>query len=441
MTKKEIYDALQAAIKQAELLNAKLDRSPDEDSQLDAAMALVDEKTAELEAVTAKEKADKERADKLAATRKTLGAATPVTRRPQPGNDGIGHIRQSAEDDPNAGFKTPREFLSAVMTASRGRADERLSPLRATAGSDEHGEYSDSYGGYLIPTGLLPGLKMIAPEGDPTASMVDAIPMASTTIKINARTDKDHSSSVTGGFRVYRRAETQDVASSRMQTEQVSLTAHSLMGVSYASEELLTDSPVSFAAMITNGFGEEIASKLLTEKLFGTGAGEFEGILNAPSLVTVSKETGQAAATIKYENLVKMYARAWRPKMWLANQDTLPQLMSLAFVSGTQGVPFWAGSARDGAPAQLLGLPIYFTESCETLGTLGDILLCNWSEYTVGTLEGVRSAESMHVRFLEHERTFKVWTRNDGKTLWRSDLTPKKGANTLSPFVALAARA
>jgi len=440
MTKKEIYEALQAAVKQAELLNAKIDRTADEDAQLDAAMTAIDERNAELDAVVAKEKADKERADKLAATRRTLGTATPVTRRPQPGSDGIGQIRQSAEDDPKAGFSSPREFLTAVMAAPRGRADERLSPLRAAAGSDEHGEFSDSYGGYLIPAGLLPGLKMIEPEGDPTVGMVTNIPMSSPTIKINSRLDKTHTSSVTGGFRVYRRAETQDVASSRMQMEQVTLTAHSLMGVSYASEELLTDSPVSFAAMISSGFGEEIASKLLTEKLSGNGVGEFEGILNAPSLVTIAKETGQAAATIKYENLIKMYARAWRPKMWLANQDTLPQLMALAFVSGTQGVPFWAGSARDGVPAQLLGLPIYFTESCETLGTVGDILLCNWAEYAVGTLEGTRAAESMHVRFLENERAFRVSTRNDGKTLWRSALTPKKGSNTLSPFVALATR-
>ena len=216
MTKKEIYEALQAAIKQAELLNAKLDRSPDEDSQLDAAMALVDEKTAELEAVTAKEKADKERADKLAATRKTLGTATPITRRPQPGADGITSQRLAAEDDPNAGFKSPRDYLMAVMGAAKGRVDDRLNPLRAAAGSDEAGEYSNAYGNFLIPTGLMPGLKMLDPESDPTSGMVTTVPMTAPTIGIPARVDKNHATSVTGGFRVCRRAEPQTQASSRL---------------------------------------------------------------------------------------------------------------------------------------------------------------------------------------------------------------------------------
>jgi HK97 family phage major capsid protein len=437
MTKKEIHDSLKALTAEAETLNAKAERTEAEDARLDELMAEIDKAQADLEAVAAKEKADKERAEKLAATKKTLGSATATTRRSAPANDGIGHIRLAAEDDDKAGFKTPREFLTAVMGARPGRCDERLSPLRATAGSDEHGEYSDAYGGFSIPVGLLPGLRMLEPESDPTASMVTNVPMSSPTVEILARTDKDHTTSVTGGFQVYRRAETQTQAASRCKIEKVKLSAHTLYGVSYATEELLSDSPISFAAMIQQGFGQEVAAAVFNEKLRGTGTGEFEGILNSPCLVTVSKESGQAAATINYDNLIKMLARAWRPKMWLANYDTIPQLAKIAFVSGTQGVPFWMGSAREGIPAQLLGLPIYFTEFCETLGTKGDLLLCNWSEYLVGTLEGVRTAESMHVRFLENERTFRVTTRNDGRCWWRSALTPKKGANTLSPFVAL----
>jgi HK97 family phage major capsid protein len=246
---------------------------------------------------------------------------------------------------------------------------------------------------------------------------------------------------VSGGLRVYRRQETDDVASSRMQMEQVTFQAHSLMGVSYATEEILTDSPISFAAMIQEGFGDEFAAKILDEKIRGTGAGEFEGVLNCPATISVAKETGQAAATINLDNLVKMEARCWgNSPVWLANPTCKPQLANLAFVSGTGGMPFWWGSAREGLPAQLLGKPIYFTEFCEAVGTVGDIMLCDWGEYTVATLEGVKSAESMHVRFLNHERAFKFWTRNDGRSLWRSALTPKKG-DSRSPFVTLATRA
>jgi len=50
------------------------------------------------------------------------------------------------------------------------------------------------------------------------------------------------------------------------------------------------------------------------------------------------------------------------------------------------------------------------------------------------------NAESVHVRFLNHERTFKFWMENDGRCWWRSAMTPKRSASTLSPFVTLATR-
>ena len=53
---------------------------------------------------------------------------------------------------------------------------------------------------------------------------------------------------------------------------------------------------------------------------------------------------------------------------------------------------------------------------------------------------GETFAESVHVRFLNNERAFRVVARNAGRSWWRSALTPKNG-DTLSPFVALGARA
>jgi hypothetical protein len=65
----------------------------------------------------------------------------------------------------------------------------------------------------------------------------------------------------------------------------------------------------------------------------------------------------------------------------------------------------------------------------------------NWSQYLEGTLQGLQSDESIHVRFLANERTFRFYLRNDGRGWWKSALTPRKGANSLSPFVGLAERA
>lgn len=375
-------------------------------------------------------------------------ADQPTGRRTQPDAVGVPHITvtDAALSDPRRGFRDHRDFLSAVHAAGRtGRVDQRLRPLvsasQLTAGSDEHGTYSDPYGGFFVPTAFSPETLRIDPEGDPMASLVRRIPMATPSISFNARVDKDHSTSVSGGLRVYRRKETQTVTASRMEHEQVELKTNALFGVAYASEELLERSLVSFIALLDAGFSDEFNAKLISERLSGTGVGEMEGVLNAGCLIEVAAEGGQAADTILKENIDQMRTRIWRysSAVWLANHGTLPALMSLVHVIGTSGTPVSYFSTDASGNATLLGRPLFFSEFMPVLGDAGDLLLANWSEYLEGTLTTQQNAESMHVRFLEHERTFKFWMENDGRSWWRSVYTPRNGP-TRSPFVVLAAR-
>jgi HK97 family phage major capsid protein len=354
-------------------------------------------------------------------------------------------------DDPNRGFKSKNDFLTAVLNHGeqaasnardpRLRALARMKPLE-TAGSDEAGAYSDPYGGFLLPRGFSPDLLSLDPEEDPIAALTTKIPMDTAVFDIPARVDKNHSTSVSGGLRVYRRAETDTSTATRMEFEQVTMRAHALFGVSYATEELLSRSPRSFIALLEAGFKDEFTATGLEEKLTGSGVGMPEGIANTPCLIDVDKESGQAADTVVYQNVVKMAARCWRfgRAVWTANHNVLPQLAQMTMDVGTGGVPVWQFSAREGFPSMLLGRPIYFTEFAETLGDVGDIALCVWDQYLEGTLTAPQSAESIHVRFINHERCFKFWMENDGRWWWRSALTPRNG-DTLSPVVRLAERA
>lgn len=354
------------------------------------------------------------------------------------------------EDDPMRGFASPRDFIMAVMNADRltaagrrDRIDERLKGLRVEAiqGSDEQGVYSDPYGGFFVPVGISPTLLQLRPEDDPIAPLVTTVPLEAPTVKFNARVDKNHSTSVSGGFTVSRHPETVDGTSSRAKYEQVTLTADELFGIAYATERLLTDSPTSFAAIIAAGFRDQFADHLIEERFNGTGVGEFLGIMNCPALVTVSKETGQAADTIVVQNIDKMVARSWRysSAIWLANHTTFPQLQGLSRAIGTGGALVNYFSFTPDGQMSLLGRPLYLTEHAAAIGDRGDIVLCNWSEYLEGTYQPLQSAESIHVRFLSNERTFKFWLRNGGAPWWRSPLSPKRG-NDLSPFVTLEAR-
>lgn len=350
------------------------------------------------------------------------------------------------EDDPNRGFKTPKDFLMKVMAADFGAVDDRLRGLAvkpmATAGSDEHGVYADVYGGFLVPSGFLAELLSVGMEDDPTVGRTRMVPMANREVSIPARTDKTHTSSVSGGLTVSRKAETVATSTSRMSLEQVKLRANTLYGAAFATDQILRESAISFAALLEAGFRDEFGSTLLNEKLRGTGVGEYEGVLTSPALVTVTKETGQAASTIVYNNLINMRARCWRYSqgIWILNHDTIPQLSTVSQPVGTGGQLVWHQDARMDVPDTLLGRPCFFSEYASALGAVGDVILCNWSEYLEGQFQPLESASSIHVRFLNHEQAFRFSMSNDGRGWWRSALTPKKSSSTLSPFVTLAAR-
>lgn len=357
-------------------------------------------------------------------------------------------VRDRVEDDPKKGFKTHREYLNAVMAHGRGfRMDERLKPLhqkpQATAGSDEAGTYSDPHGGFLVPEAFSPTLLALTPEDDPTAGRTRPFPMSAPVVGIPARVDKNHTTSVSGGLTVTRRPETVAGTSSRHEFEKVTLRATSLFGLSFATEEIMTDSPISFVALLASSFSQEFGAKALDEKLNGSGVGEPEGILSSPALVSVAKEAGQPGLTINYDNIKKMRSRCWgyQRAIWMANHDCMPDLMSLVQIVGTGGAPIYQPSAQEDRPDLLLGRPIFYTEYCKTLGTVGDLVCVNWFEWLDATYQPLQSAESMHVRFVEHERAFKFWLRNDGRGWWRSAMTPKNSTKTMSPFVALATRA
>ena len=398
-----------------------------------------------LDGIEAEMKLEKKAQDRERAMRAADDSAAAATARAE-GAARVEMGRDNTLDDPKKGFKSNQEFMRKVMDASLrpDRIDARLKPLqvKASAGSDEQSGNEGQFGAFLVPMGFSPTLLQLTPEDDPTANLVTPIPMSLPTVTIPARTDKDHTTSVTGGLIVTRKRETIIGTSARMQLEQVALHANTVFGLSYSTEEILVDSPISFVAILSAGFRDQFSSHLFNERLNGLGGGEPLGVLNSPCVVSVAKETGQVTKTIVTENIDKMVAACWRygRAIWLANHDTFPSLQGLTRSVGVGGSLVNYLTYDPNGQAMLLGRPIYFSEYPATLGTVGDLILGVWSEYLHGTYQPLESAESIHVRFETHERTFKFWLRDDGQPWWKASLKPKRGASNLSPFVTLATR-
>jgi len=117
--------------------------------------------------------------------------------------------------------------------------------------------------------------------------------------------------------------------------------------------------------------------------------------------------TGQAADTIVYENVLKMWSRlianARSDAIWCVNQDCEPQLHSMSLAVGTGGAPVYlpAGGAAQSPYATLFGRPVVPIEQCQTVGNTGDIILASFGKgYILSQKGGIQSDMSIHVRFV-----------------------------------------
>jgi HK97 family phage major capsid protein len=250
-----------------------------------------------------------------------------------------------------------------------------------------------------------------------------------------------------GGVRAYWANEADTVTASRPKFRTIDLTLEKLMAIGYATEELLQDASALESVMM-QAFAEEMSFKAEDAIINGDGSGKPLGVLNSGAVVSVAAESGQAVSTVVTQNILNMWSRlpirARRSAVWYINQDVEKQLYALTLGSGTAVVLLYTPPGVNGNNSPyglLMGRPVIPVEYCATLGTAGDIILMDPQSYVMADKGGVAAAQSMHVRFLYDEMTFRFTYRLDGQPIWRTALTPFKGANTLSPYITLAARA
>ena len=182
-------------------------------------------------------------------------------------------------------------------------------------------------------------------------------------------------------------------------------------------------------------------------------------ILNASSLITISKESSQNAASIILPNINKMWNRLYAPlrqnSIWLINQEAEPMLEGMAFIPSDPGpggstanqtayspVYMPAGGVADSPFARLKGRPVVPMQPCSALGTIGDIILVDLMQYMALTKgSGIQEDVSMHLHFDQAIDTFRFIFRVTGQPLWNAVITPENGSNTYSWAVALETRA
>jgi HK97 family phage major capsid protein len=359
-------------------------------------------------------------------------------------------VQKAQEPESKEVFPSFGAQLAAVMRAGipGGSVDPRLNNIRAAASGLNEGTPSD--GGFLVQQDFASQLLQDVFDTGILAPKCRRIPISgpSNGIKINGVDETSRASTRSGGILGYWEEEAAEKTATKPKFRKIELNLKKLIGLCYATDELLSDA-AALEGYIRQGFTDEFGFLVDDAIINGTGAGQPLGILNSGALVSVSKETGQAASTIVAENVIKMssriFARSFLNANWYVNQNTLPQLYTMSIAVGTGGQLVFVppGGLSQSPYGTLLGRPVIPIEQCATLGTVGDIILADLNGYVLAEKGGIQSDMSIHVRFVYDESVFRFVLRVDGQPVRASALTPYKGGatSTQSHFVALATRA
>ena len=147
------------------------------------------------------------------------------------------------------------------------------------------------------------------------------------------------------------------------------------------------------------------------------------------------------AANFGYIDAVNMLTHFLPIKggVWVMSQSVMPELFTMQDPNANY---IWHPAvgvvgAGAGAPSSLIGYPVLFTEKTPVLGTTGDVLLCDFSQYLIGDRQAITMDSSIHDRFQFDQTSFRMVMRVDGQEWCKAPVRLADGATQVSPFVEL----
>ncbi len=324
-------------------------------------------------------------------------------------------------------------------------SDQRLDELNKITA--EYSVKVPDSGGFLVPEEFRQELLALSLEKSIIKSLARVVPMGAASLEFPTVDSTTNVGSVFGGIVVTRRGEGEEFVDSQAKFGRVKLDPTKQTALAILNNEVIRDTGGAVNVVLNEMLPQAMAFYEDLDYIKGTGASEPLGILspNNPSLLVVAKETGQAAATLLWENVLRMYARMLPTSLgsavWLATPDLFVELATMALNVGTGGSAVWLPDAHGTPRLTLLGRPIYVTEKAPgILGQQGDLSFIDPNYYLIGQRDEMSMDTSPHVRFTRDQTVVRVIQRNDGRPWLANAVTPANGGPTLSPFVTLAVR-
>lgn len=308
-------------------------------------------------------------------------------------------------------------------------------------------------GGYTVPPQFMAELLTIAGEDaciEPRAKILPLTTLTAQWPTLDITTV--YGAGITpygGGVVATWQPEAQVLAETEPQFRETTWTAWTLTMYLVASNQLIQDNAIGLDALLTQLFSWALVWYKEYAFLQGLGAGSKMplGVLNAPATIQVSRSVpGHFKFADAATMFSKLHWRSWGSSAWMMHYSLIPELMQMVDNSSHNQLvwlsPF--GTGTDTAATQkfpmvfLNGLPIIFTEKLPKLGTLGDVVLVDWSQYVIANRMDLQIDVSPHVKFTTNQMVWRVIARCDGRP-WLNSFISDASGYTSSPFVTMAA--
>ena len=198
-----------------------------------------------------------------------------------------------------SGYDSFADFAQDVFKSGNGMTKTMKNYHEVVKAAGDGLSASDAESaGYLIPDEFRSTLLSVAIDKTNILQKTMKIPMKTNSIDIPFVNGFDRSGGlVHGGVQIIWLEEEAQRTETKIKTGRIGLKLKKLAGLCYATAEILEDSPISMEPLLKSAFTDALAWTLDGVFLNGTGAGQPLGIYNAPALISVAKETGQAADT------------------------------------------------------------------------------------------------------------------------------------------------
>ena len=367
-----------------------------------------------------------------------------------------------SEEDAKAAGALPHKFKSFYHFAydltqegpNGAQASDELKAWRSTI-TEQKATLTVGAGesaGTLVPMEFSDNLLDRQKQINPILSRAMIVPMGTNKITIPYLESFDESQNkVYGNVEFKWPGEEGQATVTNFETGGVELVLHTATGLARVSRDLINYSPISIEGILRTAFDYGLGKLINRMAIRGTGAGQPQGVLNATCMLPIPKETGQAADTFIYDNVLEMLARFYSADdsldgaVWMANKTLLPQIgkLSVAVGTGGNGVFLANGQIQPVQNFAMMGIPVQWSTLLSAKGDLGDIILADWSQYLVGQPAGRPGAEmatSIHLYFDFSSTAFRINIDLDGQCWWPDKYRPEFG-DSQSPFVDLAERA